>query len=739
MEASTALVRSDLVYTTWSKVSEMHRPESGNNNTRHLRHHLSGLQDNSASKSQSLPNLHKRTCVPKPKHPCLIAHNRRMSQFSCSVESDQCVKLFDVQTSSSAHSNASDHGKQSFNLVKLFMKQKSISNDKMSIGGASYEGRQSNESSDWQSESDSCGAENNQQLPSNNKLDNRQHAEFEDSLHHPNLLGAKLINETELVSSELECSTRFYPVAEQNNTRNQDINNKQRNVDVINNVFTGPKPSNINNNNNNDTQRRCHGTQTKRINGSGMRLTCSIDAVQPNQMRTTDIEMTSSPGPRRRSYQAPIATMKNVSTQIPVHVIDQGIQTSSFADVTVKSPFQLLESPNKTSVVKTITPNIKPKPRSHSASTTPEESNKPIYVYYPNYTLPDLTFLREKQDSFDANVFLLPQKYKLPAHPKRAGNRKLRPFSCNDVETLKKKGLSHIQDWESLNVLLPQEFKKLLEETGEDKSNCECPGNTSVSSTNTQPSSGYRGSSTNISDSSSVHRTPYSPLYVYRYDSAGSESAVFRSTDKSAPPLPKRSISLSDDKIPPPRPPLPRGILRKDRKVERHSTGDIGILAHEVLSKRLSLHDPRSKDIDEGVDIGMDSSSSEHRFEARPPTPPVQQKKDIINNNTAQLWDEKEMLRLRSQVSHFLLKSQQQKEQQTQGEQSLEHSGESAIKKSVSFAQKVSVLVKEPARPPTELLIPPPNSPNSQHHCSQRLYQVLKKIPILSYCNEMCY
>ncbi|KAF4518860.1 hypothetical protein B566_EDAN006711 [Ephemera danica] len=556
--------------------------------------------------------------------------------------------------------------------------------------------------------------------------DNRQQqAEFEDSLLRPNLLRAKLITEdTELTGSELECSTRFYPVSEQNNTRNQEANNKQRNVDVINNVFVGPKPSNFNNNNNNDVQRKCHGTQTKRINGSPARLTCSIDAVQPNQQRTTDVEIRSSPGPRRKAGPAAIATMKNVATQIPVHVIDQGIQTSSFADVNAKSPFQLLESPNKTSVVKTITPNIKPKPRSQSATTTPEDTKKPIYVYYPNYTLPDLTFLREKQENFDANVFLVPQKYKLPSQPKRAANRKLRPFSCNDVETLKKKGLSHIQDWESLNVLLPQEFKKLLEET-EDSQKCEYPGTTatsSFSSTATQPSSGYRGSSTNLTDSSLNRGANYSPLYVYRYDSAGSDSSVFKTPDKSAPPLPKRSISLSEDKVPPPRPPLPRGILRKDRKSERHSTPDIGRLTQDLLSKRLSLHDPYVRvdrhDIDEGVDLES-SSGGENKYEARPPTPPLHQKKDILNNNAAPQRDEKEMLRLRSQVSHFLLKKQQPPVQQVQ-ETSLEHSGDSAIKKSVSFAPVVG---KDAVRPPTELLIPPPNSPNSHHVCVQRLYQ----------------
>ncbi|GLH06660.1 Uncharacterized protein GBIM_12134 [Gryllus bimaculatus] len=215
----------------------------------------------------------------------------------------------------------------------------------------------------------------------------------------------------------------------------------------------------------------------------------------------------------------------------------------------------------------------------------------------------------------------------------RRGAAGRRPFSCTDVEALRRKGFAHVQDWESLTVLLPRECRRILEEVpeleahlktaaqvdekphfcasppppppattataahGTPKSrrprpaSCgDCPADTggalepkgvptssSSSSTATQPSSGYRGSSTMLLTDSSGGPPPttapaYNPLFVYRYDSVSSEGSMMSTP---APP-PKRSVSLPNgkknpDKITsspsPPRPPLPRGILRQPEKI----------------------------------------------------------------------------------------------------------------------------------------------------------------------------
>merc|ERR1739842_109486 len=99
----------------------------------------------------------------------------------------------------------------------------------------------------------------------------------------------------------------------------------------------------------------------------------------------------------------------------------------------------------------------------------------------------------------------------------------------------------------------------------------------------TQPSSGYRGSSTMLNESEEPN-TPTDPRYVYKYDSASSDSA--ESVEK-----------------PPPLPPLPRGILRKSLSKDdpkgtrgqnkRYSAIDTGRSGmREDLLKRRSLQEP---------------------------------------------------------------------------------------------------------------------------------------------------
>src|SRR5699024_2629583 len=89
------------------------------------------------------------------------------------------------------------------------------------------------------------------------------------------------------------------------------------------------------------------------------------------------------------------------------------------------------------------------------------EIQKPVYILYPNYVLPNLDFLNEKQNEV-ANVLLIPQEA-----PDIKTAMKGRPFSCGDLEMLKKKGFSHAIDWDSLNFLLPEEYRNILAEVPE--------------------------------------------------------------------------------------------------------------------------------------------------------------------------------------------------------------------------------------------------------------------------------
>lgn len=277
-------------------------------------------------------------------------------------------------------------------------------------------------------------------------------------------------------------------------------------------------------------------------------------------------------------------------------------------------------------------------------------NKKPVYIVYPNYTLPDLSFLKIKDTEFN-NLTLKPHTFdKSNVEWKRAVHLG-KPFSCNNIDALRQRGFAHIKDWESLTFLLPYEYKKILHDVPEVSKYinineevkrplfCLSPpmrhkigpiseivhptiSTSSTSSTATQPSSGYRGSSTILTDSS-TNQTPLlnntvNPLYLYRYDSISSETSL--NNDKKlhmlnqtrqagCPSLPKRSVSLpqgcegesgfSNGRVPP-RPPLPRSILRKNKILanKRYSMfemGDVGEQSEEtteVVNKRMSLQEP---------------------------------------------------------------------------------------------------------------------------------------------------
>lgn len=177
---------------------------------------------------------------------------------------------------------------------------------------------------------------------------------------------------------------------------------------------------------------------------------------------------------------------------------------------------------------------------------------KSVYVVYPNYTLPDLSFLNSSNEKFD-NVALKPQNFNKEKTWKKTGKSN-RPFSCNDIDALKQRGFSHVKDWESLTFLLPNDYRRILHDVPEVPKHiklgdevrkplfCLSPpmksrrrviseivnNASSTSSTATQPSSGYRGSSTLLTDSSTNQQafsSAANPLYLYRYDSASSETS----------------------------------------------------------------------------------------------------------------------------------------------------------------------------------------------------------------------
>lgn len=122
----------------------------------------------------------------------------------------------------------------------------------------------------------------------------------------------------------------------------------------------------------------------------------------------------------------------------------------------------------------------------------------PVLVYYPNYSLPDLSFLQdvfrqEHRGGVAQPIYLSPVKHDpgticeeepttepicsakkseaiaAAAVENRRRNHNLgegpksRPKSYTDYEALLYQDFSHIKDWDSLNLLLPEDFKEFIE------------------------------------------------------------------------------------------------------------------------------------------------------------------------------------------------------------------------------------------------------------------------------------
>lgn len=407
-------------------------------------------------------------------------------------------------------------------------------------------------------------------------------------------------------------------------------------------------------------------------------------------------------------------------------LMNRSIQTSQFSEITnLKNVHKITQKP-----VKVVEPSFLNKLKQEG------EVQKPVYVLYPNYVLPNLDFLNDKQDDL-TKVLLIPQEPNLKTINKR------RPFSCTDVEQLKKKGFSHVKDWDSLNFLLPQEYRKILSEVPEVSQYIKekphfvqkrrrpfsCDYTTSSSSsTATQPSSGYRGSSTILSDSQNSPAN-LNPLFVYRYDSVTSSEASLLTSERqrsitTAPPLPVRCVSLQQNEVPP-RPPLPKGILRKvDCKRYLYETSEED-LTEDGLYRRNLRKKRFSETEDEGVDAGTSSSSVDEHHE--PPktdfllsnisTDELVQLEEFLKISGISTSDNEEMteeslMQLRSYVGKFL---------------ALKINQEGAGKKTVSFAEKVNILPKQ--------FIAPNNSPNVSAFVQKNYFQgkTLADMPI---CEE---
>lgn len=481
-----------------------------------------------------------------------------------------------MSTSSTENQTSSEKSQpKQFNLVKLFMKQKSMSNDGIvsmdqldrSECWPSSSGGESGDSMGEQKMCDSKPAERPQaELPSNLDENSTIYEEIQTITPYNNRVYDEVLIEEEETADGTKLSdseSNLYATVNKPHL-------KRTNLNIMN------SPSKLRSN------RKSYSSQSSATSVSIS--SCSeSDGTQITKMN--------------RLLQREPCDNKSTSTHINVDTLDKSMQTSSM---------QLSSLCHEREILKIIEPSFLEKLKEG-------DCEKPVFVLYPNYTLPDISFLNGRP-----NIYLNP--IKVNVSPRSSENKRnrlqlkgKRPFSCNDVEMLKKKGVGHIKDWDSLNFLLPMECKQLLSEIPELMQNTKCTekycntapssksknrpmscdcnnlaGNTtavsSSSSTATQPSSGYRGSSTMLTDSSAQNSPApagnFNPLFVYRYDSAtSSEASAVNNDGHRNPAIPKRSLSLADQnrigkqgELVPPRPPLPKSILRKSMDKTRKSS-----------------------------------------------------------------------------------------------------------------------------------------------------------------------
>lgn len=524
-----------------------------------------------------------------------------------------------MSTSSTDNQTSSDKSQPKMNLVKLFMKQKSMSNDGIvsmdqldrSECWPSSSGGESGESmTEQKTEAKDFNADRPQIEIPKTGVDEACSAVYEE-IQAANLYGNRVYDDV-LVEEEETADGSKLSDSESNVYATVNKPHLRRaNMNIIN------SPSKIRN------RKPC----SSQSSATSVSISSCSDSDNTQVTRMNKL------------LHREACDHKSTSTHIESHKLDKSMQTSSIQLSTMSIERDLL---------KIVEPSFLEKLKEG-------DCEKPVFVLYPNYTLPDISFLNGR-----ANIFLNPLKVNVSPKSSEIKRNRMplkgkRPFSCNDLEMLKKKGLGHIKDWDSLNFLLPTECKQMLSEVPElmqhtkekdvvtTKSNdkyctssksknrpmsCDCnnmAGNpttvSSSSSTATQPSSGYRGSSTMLTDSSAQNSPApagnFNPLFVYRYDSATSSEASGAHNEglRMHPSAPKRSLSLAEQTrmakqgdLVPPRPPLPKSILRKSmdktRKssAKRYSMFEMDELiqdpivcmtaATENKSKRRSLQEP---------------------------------------------------------------------------------------------------------------------------------------------------
>ncbi|KAL0271791.1 UNVERIFIED_CONTAM: hypothetical protein PYX00_008782 [Menopon gallinae] len=635
VNVNNSMTRSDSVYTTWSKIKQrssahlqlMRQPSGNNNPTSETISDCRMGRSSTTVKSHSLPNLFRQ----KRKQSLGLSVSSRFGYdlVSPAESKQQCIKLYNIKKSNNSENDddqsissvGDDPGRpHNLNLVKLFIKQKSASHEGMCnytsdrpFGSSYSEGNYQSNSFGNTSKKD-CGYINSNnsgqgkllkhnECPKNRKTVHDCSA-FEDSLFNKNLKSNEAIQEKE--NSDSESVEQITESSKQITESVEQISESYSTSEQF--VQATVEESSHKN------RRKVQGRNSYAFN-----LNNNNSMLENHKNKYLSDESTQDNGSNTESTENMTCNCRKLPTiRMKANVMEKSIQTS-----------KLLENGENYNV---------------------KEVKVPAYILYPNYSLPNLEFLKEKhyvQNIDFTKIFLRPQTYKVPECVSQSPKRRnkvpgRRPFSVNDIESLKRTGFKHVRDWDSLTFLLPKEYKEFLQDIPEivtqlkDMKNMKedlkplfclnpaskkikkrpisCDSNffitdcrsSNYSSTATQPSSGYRGSSTMLSsNNSNTTPSPKNATTGFRYDN---NDSVFNSR-KSTPPKSGSLLGshVSDESHA--RPPLPRSILRnnsldstkytcktqKENANKRYSMiefSEKNLETNEKLIRRKSTQDP---------------------------------------------------------------------------------------------------------------------------------------------------
>ncbi|XP_055601196.1 uncharacterized protein LOC129750010 isoform X2 [Uranotaenia lowii] len=638
----TAMSASEVGYTTWSKLRK-------NGPAQRLSLATTNPLINQISRHAPTCFVRKSLSMPDLKEKCLSVAP------GGNIERDHSARANQLNVSQAAHSTASgdSYGKQmrtllpmfpvpadfgrdspaapgdcssdnneepsaqqpSFNLVKLFIKQKSSSTDTcMDVSSGCWPSDSTNSASGGEnnnSNTNLAAAMGNQGTGSKDRCRKKS---MNDSGKCSTVLGRHEEEEFQFDSLDAQINNNnnnngsaeeraklndFNSPAHKRNYKAFNLNIANKNLPAVN-----PVVYNLMNNNNNSNSGS--GGAFNNNNNNNSSGSSSIN----NNNNNHSFKDTNSDASRTSENLTQIfnnsGNNNNIGsggggskTKVPIEMITKSMQTSFIGTkekVRVIPP-SFLERLNKLG----------------------DKQKAPVFVVYPNYVLPDLGFLNTQHDD---DVHISPMAFKDSTGGQRSSNlRKPRPVSMNDIENLRAKaGYKHVLDWKSLVTLLPVEYRKLLRNipeavahsTAEDGApqkplfcmtpplrrnrgvTCDCMNifntqtynsSSSGGSSSQPPSSGYRGSSTMLTDSEMDLLGPNAGsggfnnnLYVYQYDSPAEVASAERPPSGRAPPkgILRRTTSLQ-------KPPA---------KAKRNSMFEENHKVNQNVEKRRSLQEP---------------------------------------------------------------------------------------------------------------------------------------------------